>query len=41
MPKIFSPLDIKVAIVFALIVLVFITIGAFIWGTHPPIVGGH
>ncbi len=42
MPQIFSSIDIKIALVFAAIVLVFIIIGAAIWGTHPPVVGvGH
>jgi len=41
MPEIFSPIDMKIALVFSAIVLTFIIIGAFIWGTHPPVVSGH
>jgi len=41
MPEIFSPIDMKIALVFSAIVLTFIIIGALIWGWHAPIVGGH
>lgn len=41
MPQIFSPIDIRIALVFGAIVLVFMIIGAVIWGMHPPIVGGE
>ncbi len=41
MPEIFSPMDIKIALVFAAIVLTFIIIGAIIWGMGPPHVAGH
>jgi len=40
MPKIFCEMDIRIAIVFGLIVMTFIIIGAILWGMHPPIVGG-
>lgn len=39
MPQIFSPIDIKIGLVFSAIVLTFMIIGALIWGWHPPIVG--
>ncbi len=39
MPQIFSPIDIKIALVFSAIVLIFLIIGAIIWGMHPPVVG--
>lgn len=40
MPQIFSPIDIKIALVLTAITLTFVIIGAIIWGIHPPVVSG-
>lgn len=40
MPQIFSPIDIKIALVLVAITLTFVIIGAIIWGIHPPVVSG-
>lgn len=41
MPQIFSPIDIRIALALTAIVLVFVIIGAIIWGMSPPHVPGH